>query len=108
MTMHVEHRLLIQAPPARIFRIYEDVAAWHTWDPDTRCASLDGPLAVGARGSLTPRKGNTVPMLVTRVIHRVRFSGLLTVVLGRLLVRQLRQGLPVTLAQLKRLAETAP
>ena len=41
-----------------------------------------------------------------KVVHRVTFSGLLTALLGRMLVRQLNQGLPVTLANLKRLAES--
>ena len=137
--MQVEHSIVVQAPAERIFRIYEDVSAWHTWDPDTRRASLDGPLAVGARGSLTPARGNTVPMLVTKVepnacftvesriplfrmvfehelarqggavhvTHRVTFSGLLTPVIGRMLARQLNQGLPVTLSRLKQRAEHA-
>lgn len=135
--MQVEHSLLIQAPPERLFRIYQDVSAWHTWDPDTRRASLDGPFVVGARGSLTPAKGNTVPMVITqveqdacftveariplfrmvfehelvpqagatRVIHRVTFSGALRFIIGRMLVKQLNQGLPITLAGLQRLAE---
>lgn len=135
--MQVEHSTLVQAPAERIFSIYEDVAHWHTWDPDTRRASLDGPFEVGSRGQLTPTRGNTVPMVVTRVernacftvesriplfrmvfehelvpqgeqirvIHRVTFSGALTFLLGRMLVKQLKQGLPVTLDRLKRLAE---
>lgn len=137
--MQVEHTILVQAPAERIFRIYQDVAAWHTWDPDTKRASLDGPFVVGARGSLTPTKGNTVPMVLTKVepnasftvestiplfrmvfehelvpeagatkvIHRVAFSGFLTFVIGRMLVKQLNQGLPLTLSSLKRLAESA-
>jgi hypothetical protein len=137
--MQVEHSILVMAPAERVFRIYENVSAWHTWDPDTKRASLEGPFAVGSRGSLTPTKGSTVPMLVTKVepnacftveseipmfrmvfehelapqgsavnvIHRVTFSGLLSFLLGRILVRQLNQGLPVTLANLKRLAESA-
>jgi Polyketide cyclase / dehydrase and lipid transport len=136
--MQVQHSILVQAPAEHIYRIYQDVAAWHTWDPDTKCASLDGPFDVGTRGSLTPSKGNTVPMLLTKVepgigftvesriplfrmvfehelsaqagatevIHRVTFSGFLTFVIGRMLVKQLDQGLPVTLARLKRLAES--
>ena len=135
--MNVEHSIVVQAPAERIFNIYQDVAAWPTWDPDTKRASLDGPFVVGTRGSLTPTKGNTVPMVLTRVepnvcftvestiplfrmvfehelvphgggvkvIHRVAFSGLLTFLLGRMLVKQLNLGLPVTLAGLKRLAE---
>lgn len=135
--MQVEHSILVQSSTERIFGIYEDVAAWHTWDPDTKRASIDGPFAVGTRGSLTPTKGNSVPMLLTKVepnacftveskipffrmvfehelvpqeravkvVHRVTFSGALTFLLGRMLVKQLNHGLPVTLANLKRHAE---
>jgi uncharacterized protein YndB with AHSA1/START domain len=135
--MQVEHSVVVRAPAERIFRIYEDVAGWHAWDPDTQRASLAGAFAAGTRGSLTPTKGNTVPMLLTKVepnscftvecriplfvmvfehelipqqaavkvVHRVTLSGALTFVLGRMFVKRLSQGLPVTLANLKRLAE---
>lgn len=136
--MQVEHRILVQAPARTLFRIYEDVARWHTWDPDTREARLDGPPRPGARGSLTPTQGRTVPMQVTEVVtdrvftveariplfrmvfehllepqaggtavtHRVRFHGLLSLVLGPVLIRRLNAGLPVTLARLRDLAES--
>jgi hypothetical protein len=133
----VEHRITINAPANAIYRIYEDVKNWHTWDPDTKSASLDGPFAVGSTGKLTPAKGNTVRMVLTKaepgrcftvesrlplfrmlfehelvalpgateVVHRVTFSGALSVVLGPMLSRQLNSGLPVTLGKLKALAE---
>ena len=41
----------------------------------------------------------------TEVVHRFTFSGLLSVLLGRLLAKQLNIGLPRTLANLKQLAE---
>jgi Polyketide cyclase / dehydrase and lipid transport len=136
--MQVEHRIRTHAPPEVVFRIYEDVERWHTWDPDTRQAWLDGPLLPGARGRLTPTRGRTVPMVVTaveagrsftvesriplfrmvfdhelrpgpdgtEVTHRVQFHGLLSVVLGPMLIRQLNTGLPVTLARLRDLAES--
>jgi hypothetical protein len=136
--MQIEHRTKVAAAPETIFRIYEDVANWHTWDPDTKRAFLNGPLQPGSRGKLTPTKGNTVPMLVTEVdanrlftveskiplfrmrfehelkpnadgtevIHRVELSGPLTLFLGPMLARQLNAGLPVTLRNLKHLAES--
>jgi hypothetical protein len=63
--MQIEHRTTVQAKPEVIFAFYEDVASWPAWDPDTKAATLDGPMRVGAIGRLTPTKGNTVPMLVT-------------------------------------------
>jgi len=65
--MQVEHRITVQAPANTIFQIYADVQNWHTWDPDTKKATLDGPFEAGCRGRLTPGKGNTVPMLLTQV-----------------------------------------
>lgn len=135
--MQIEHRTTVSAPPEVLFRIYEDVAHWHTWDPDTRRAFLDGPLQPGSAGKLTPAKGNTVPMRVTQVVkdrsftvesriplfrmvfdheltpmaegtevvHRITLSGPLRFVLGRMLSRQMNAGLPVTLRNLKQLAE---
>ena len=136
--MQVEHRITVQAEPEVIFGFYEKVAEWPTWDPDTKAAYLDGPLRVGAKGKLTPTKGNTVPMLVTEavagrsftveskiplfrmvfehvlnpvhsgteVIHRVTFSGFLSLLLGPMLSKQLNVSLPLTLAKLKQQAET--
>ena len=137
--MQVEHRIAIAASPYTIFQIYEDVQNWHTWDPDTKQAILEGPFRVGSRGRITPSKGMTVPMLLiqvepdkcftvesniplfrmlfehelipldgaTEVIHRVKFSGFLSIFLGPALSKQLNAGLPVTLRRLKALAEGA-
>lgn len=137
--MQIEHRITIDASPEKIFAIYEDVRKWHTWDPDTKEAFIEGPFRVGSRGRITPPKGMAVPMLLTKVepgkcftveskiplfrmlfehelvpsnettevIHRVTFSGLLSLVLGPMLSKQLNAGLPVTLRNLKALAEGA-
>lgn len=72
--MHVEHRITVQATPERIFSFYTDVANWPAWDPDTKAASLDGPMRVGAKGKLTPTKGNTVPMLITEFTPERSFT----------------------------------
>ena len=140
MSTTIEHRALIATSPAAIHAIYADVANWHSWDPDTRAATLNGPFAAGSRGTLKPGKGNTVPMMVrfadpergftvesriplllrmvfeheltargpsqTEVVHRVTLTGPLSWLIGPSLKRQLDAGLPVTLARLRRLAET--
>ena len=136
--MQIEHKITVQAAPSVLFRIYEDVAHWHVWDPDTKRAMLDGPLQVGSNGTLTPTQGNTVPMQVTEVtrdrsftveskiplfrmvfeheltpvdgctevVHRVTLSGPLLLILGRVLGKRIDAGLPVTLRNLKALAES--
>lgn len=138
--MLVEHRINVFTPIGPIVQIYADVPHWHRWDPDTKAATLNGAFAVGSRGTLTPTKGNTVPMALTfvdavrgftaesriplllrmvfeheliargssqtEVVHRVTLSGPLSWLIGPALKRQLNAGLPVTLARLKRMAES--
>lgn len=72
--MNVLHSIVIRASAERIFRIYEDVSNWHKWDPDTRHAAMEGPFQVGTRGSLTPARGRTVPMLLTKVVPNACFT----------------------------------
>lgn len=68
------HKTTILATPNVLFRIYEDVANWHTWDPDTKRAFLNGPLKLGSKGKLTSTKGNTVPMKVTEFTRDRSFT----------------------------------
>lgn len=62
--MMIESTIDVQASAAHVMRCYRDVAGWSRWDPDTRAASLDGPMVVGATGRLQPTKGFAVPMRV--------------------------------------------
>jgi uncharacterized protein YndB with AHSA1/START domain len=130
----------IEASAERVFATWSRVEAWALWDPDTRAAVLAGPLQVGAKGSLTPRKGRTVPMEVVSLVparqlefrcpvlgsalhfdhrveaqpdgsslatHTVWFSGWMTPFLAATVGRDVRRGLPITLASLKRHVEAA-
>ncbi len=72
--MQMEHRISTSAPAADVFRIYREVDKWHTWDPDTRAAWIDGPFAAGASGRLTPAKGRAVPMTLTEVVPGKSFT----------------------------------
>lgn len=72
--MQVEHSIQVNASPERLFAIYADVPNWNQWDPDTKTSSISGPFQAGTSGSLTPTKGNTVPMLLTSVIPNRSFT----------------------------------
>lgn len=72
--MQVEHRVLVNARPEKIFSIYMDVANWNKWDPDTKASHINGPFSAGSTGRLTPAKGNTVPMLLTSVKENHHFT----------------------------------
>ena len=70
----VEHRIMINSPAETIFCIYADVSNWNTWDPDTKTSCIKGPFIMGAKGSITPPKGMSVPMLLTSVNHNKNFT----------------------------------
>ena len=55
----------IACTPATLYAVWADVAHWHTWDPDTRWAQLDGTFAVGSQGKIAPKKGMTVKLCIS-------------------------------------------
>jgi Polyketide cyclase / dehydrase and lipid transport len=133
----IEKSIVARAKPETIFAIYKDVANWNTWDPDTKACQVSNGLTLGSVGSLTPAKGNTVPLEITavaenrhftatsktalfcmtfehilepvesgtRIIHRVTFAGFLRPLLVMIVGRQVEKGLPITLQNLKKMAE---
>jgi hypothetical protein len=131
----------IEAGAETIFRVWADVAQWHTWDPDTEWARIDGPFATGTRGKIKAKQPLAASMTLTdvqpnraftatiralatrmdfdhtveqvrpqttRVVHTVRFSGLLAGLFRKQIGAPLVHGLPVTLSQLKQRCEREP
>ena len=74
MSESIQASIDIATRPEVVYAIWADVPRWPQWDPDTREAWLDGPLAVGAKGRLKPRKGFAVPMRVTDAVPGERFT----------------------------------
>ncbi|MEZ4501717.1 MAG: SRPBCC family protein [Dehalococcoidia bacterium] len=73
---HTRHEVDIEAPPARVWAIFEDVARWPDWTPTvTAVELLDAPpLRVGFRARLTqPGRGPAV-WQVTEVAHERSFT----------------------------------
>ena len=74
MSDSIQSSIDIATGPEVVYAIWVDVPHWPQWDPDTREAWLDGPLAMGAKGRLKPRKGFAVPMRVTDAVPGERFT----------------------------------
>jgi hypothetical protein len=72
--MQIEHSILVNAAPEVLFTLYADVPNWNRWDPDTKASSIQGPFQTGTTGSLTPTKGNTVPIVLTSVVPNHSFT----------------------------------
>jgi uncharacterized protein YndB with AHSA1/START domain len=56
MADHVARRTTT-ARPDTVWRIWSDPSTWPDWNPSVSEASLDGPMRVGATGSMTTSRG---------------------------------------------------
>lgn len=74
MPKPIEASVYIDAAPAAVFAVYEDVSSWSVWDPDTQHAEIDGPFDVGTSGRLVPAKGAGINMRITEMIPHERFT----------------------------------
>jgi Polyketide cyclase / dehydrase and lipid transport len=83
--MQVEHSVLVNTAPERLFALYADVPHWNRWDPDTKASSIHGPFQTGETGSLTPTMGNTVSMRLTSVVPNRSFTVEVKIPLFRML-----------------------
>lgn len=72
--MVIEEHIEIGVPPQLLFGLYEDVANWKCWDPDTASSSLNGPFRVGSTGRLAPTQGREVPMELVSVVPNRSFT----------------------------------
>ncbi len=112
--------LEIVASPEIVWDVLTDVAAWPTWNPDVKSASLDGALGEGSRfswksgpGTITSTVGSIEPPhaitwtgttlgIKAIHVHRLEQRGDATVVSSEeswngLLVRMLRRSMTRTL-----------
>ena len=68
----IKHTVTTTASPAAIWRIWEDVANWNTWDHGIEYSSIDGPFVTGTKGTLKPKGG---PLVHTKLTHVVPMKG---------------------------------
>ena len=70
------HEIDIEAPPARVWAILEDLARWPEWAPTVTAVQLldTPPLRVGLRARLTEPKLGPAVWQVTEVSHERSFS----------------------------------
>ena len=69
-----EEQIVIAAPPEKVFALYENVAAWSSWDPDVKTSSIEGSFSSGASGSLQPSSGPKVRIKFTEVMPNRSFT----------------------------------
>jgi hypothetical protein len=65
--MKFEEKIMINSTAKEIFKSYENVADWPTWDPDCKKAELSGPFKSGATGIIYPKGGPKSKLYFTDV-----------------------------------------
>src|ERR1700679_1659290 len=63
----VKHTVETKATPKQIWRIWEDVDNWKTWDEQIKLSRLDGPFQTGTTGCTTFRGTPLFKTLLTKV-----------------------------------------
>lgn len=74
MNSHFSHTSSTTAPPAAVWRLWTDFSTWPQWDPETERASLDGPLQLGATGTLKGKGAPESRLDITRFEPQVRYE----------------------------------
>jgi hypothetical protein len=60
----IKHTIETTATPAQIWRVWEDVETWKSWDQDIELSRLNGPFEAGTTGCL---KMQNSPILKTEI-----------------------------------------
>ena len=60
-----EHSVETIATPDAVWALYEDVAAWLSWDHGLEAVELDGPFEAGTSGRISPAGMGTLPFTIT-------------------------------------------
>jgi hypothetical protein len=69
---------------ARLWQVWTDVDAWHSWQSDLAYAKLEGPFAAGSTFLLKPKGGPRVRITLTTVESQQRFVDLTRFPLARM------------------------
>jgi hypothetical protein len=63
----IKHTVETTAIPAQIWRVWQDVESWNSWDHGLELSRLDGPFQAGTSGCLKPIGGPLLKTLLTYV-----------------------------------------
>ena len=69
----IQHTVKTRAKPEAIWKIWEDVSNWNSWDHGIEYSCIDGPFIEGTTGKLKPKGGPLVHTKLTSVEPLKRF-----------------------------------
>lgn len=82
----VEHTIETTASPSIIWKIWEDVSNWNTWDHGIEFSTIKGPFEAGTTGTLKPKGGPLLQTKLTQVEPLQMFVDEAKLLLTRIIV----------------------
>ncbi len=82
----IRHTVRTKASPEVIWKIWEDVSHWNSWDHGIEYSTIDGPFAEGTAGTLKPKGGPLVHTKLTSVEPLKQFVDESKLPLARIIV----------------------
>lgn len=101
MAWEKTHKIVVKdIDKSKIWRTWENVNDWHTWDSDIECAKLDEPFTAGSCFLLKPKGGPRVRIRLIKVQPESAFTDVTSFPLAKMFgVHQMRDtedGLEIT------------
>ncbi|HUD00775.1 MAG TPA: SRPBCC family protein [Rhabdochlamydiaceae bacterium] len=84
--LNVKHTVETTASPAVIWKIWEDVSNWKTWDADLEFSVIDGPFAEGTTGSMKHGGSPVVQTTLIKVVPLKSFVQIAKLPLARIIM----------------------
>lgn len=63
----IKHTVETTARASEIWKIWQDVSNWNTWDHGIEFSTINGPFKAGTTGTIKPKGGPLVHTTLTRV-----------------------------------------
>ncbi len=68
-----KHTIKTSLSPVAIWKLWEDVNNWNSWDQGVESSSIEGPFKIGAQGRLKPKGGPALNIRLTDVEYLKTF-----------------------------------
>ena len=82
----ITHTVATKAKAETIWKIWEDVSNWNTWDHGIEFSTLEGPFRQGTKGTLKPKGGPLVHTILGKVEPMRMFVDESKLPLGRIVM----------------------
>lgn len=80
----IQHEENTKATPTQLWKVYQDVSNWKTWDHEIEASFLNGEFKVGSQGMLKPKGGPKTWFRLMEVKEKELFSDLTNLPLCKL------------------------